>query len=165
MLSPLQLNSFTLQELIVKRNSSFQGGDGADSIYRFKEIDFNGATHKTKPLYKVALWFEIVPKNRKTPCDFEVIRARAEGVFSFTGSSDDDFMPLNQLAILYGTMRGIVATVTSIGDSSYLLPTVNFVELGQRKAKQLATALKKKKKAASTRKASLEGRKQGKTSA
>jgi|GEM_PF-1895409 len=143
MISPLQLNHFFTEELVVEDNPAFvpKGVKRKDGKYGC-EVEVGRATTIPRQ-FQVKLLFTVDPAQTAPALDPYRIRIRLIGRFEFSKDISKEIMnrmvKLNGSSILFGLARGIVAQVTGTGRSGgYLLPTVNFVEMFKEQSKEQA---------------------------
>ena len=165
MLSQLQLDHFKLEELIVQTNPDAESV--SEENYVFEEINFDLKKHVED---KRAHWTRLVIEwGGDEKARFRRVRIVLSGYFSFSEEVDDNFADkarLNELAILYGVARGILATIPATSEvAGFLLPAVNFIEVAKRKteaSEQAAKKLKKRKRTTTKKKSSKKGTKRTK---
>ena len=154
-ISPLRLDEFGLEELVLEATPFLPQKPPADEEYVFKEIDFELEKHTEKEIFRIRLVIELLSNpDAEEQTALRRLRMVLWGVFSFAeGTAQeliDKLTPLNQVAILYGMARGLIAGLPSTARTgTFLLPSVNFVEVLKRKAEQQK---KSTKRIAATRK-------------
>ena len=142
MLSPMQLEKTWLQEMAVETIDIDEVQPDESPSYQFHELDFDILKNTDEPAFRVKLILEIRGVTDGTYSAFKRVRIVLWGQFLFAPDASQELMdtlvPLNQLSILYGVARGIVAVCTGTSPAgSFTLPTVNFHKLIE--AKQQAT--------------------------
>lgn len=135
MLSPLQLDHFHLERLIIEVSPDspeleIEAEERSEYQFTFrKEL----AKHPDHEKYMVLLGITC------THCEAEDtkgqlhLEADVRGFFSLPDDAPEDFIeqvvPLNCYAMLYGLIRGIVAQATGMTrQGTILLPTINLME-------------------------------------
>jgi len=143
MISPLQLNHFFTEELVVEGNPSYvpKGENRNDGKYEC-QVEVGRAT-TVSGRYQVKLLVTVDPSPKAPALDPYRIRIRLVGWFGFSKGIPEETMNhmanLNGSSILFGLARGLVAQVTGTGrHGGYLLPTVNFVEMFKEKKREQA---------------------------
>ena len=143
MISPLHLDHFWVEELIVKSTPPGPGGSHPKKEqYLFREVDFDVEHHSEKNLFRVRLVVEIeADPDANTPPPLSQFRIVILGIFSFSEGTDQEFIdkitPLNQVAILYGIARGLAASIPIMERTgALLLPSVNFLEVLRMKTEE-----------------------------
>ena len=143
MISPLHLDHFWVEELIVKSIPPEPGGSHPDKqTYLFREVDFDVDRHLEKNLLRVRLVVDIeADPDANTPSPLRQFRIVILGIFSFSEGTDQEFIdkitPLNQVSILYGIARGLAASIPiKERTGSLLLPSVDFWEVLRAKAEE-----------------------------
>jgi preprotein translocase subunit SecB len=141
MISPLQLNHFFTEELVVEDNPAYvPKGEKRKEGKCECQVEVGRAT-TVSGHYQVKLLVTVDPAQTSPAQDPYRIRIRLIGRFGFAKGIPEETMThmanLNGSSILFGVARGIVAQVTGTGRSGgYLLPTVNFVEMFKEQSKE-----------------------------
>ena len=138
MQASLQLDRFALEELVIEVESDLKESSQTTASYN-TNIDVDVQKHNEKMVFRVYLRVEIKPERIPGPGEIRRVVIGCVGYFSFAQEPTDEYIrqvtPLNQLAMLYGMARGIVASATgSTSGGTFVLPSVNFVEVLKSKA-------------------------------
>lgn len=131
MLSPMRLERFWLEELVIETALHDNSKAAEHQSYDIKHIDFDVKKKRESNTLRLRLLVEIVALENPRLHGVKRVRIALWGQFSFAEGAAEDFIqnatPLNQLAILYGLARGIVANTTgSAIAGTFLLPSVDF---------------------------------------
>jgi len=145
MLAQLNIEEYFVEELRVKANPDYRGGEGHEGTV---SVSFNIKRKGTEPLFMIPMVINV----NKTKKAFETspyqIVLKITGLFSFKEGTDEEtikkMINLNAPAMLYSIARGIVSQATAQSlHGKFILPTVNFVELIKKKQKKKTSASKK----------------------
>jgi preprotein translocase subunit SecB len=144
MIALLRFDSFVLDELIVEHNEEFAPDKEGEPDYSIS-IDYNLLKREGLPSFLIRMLVDLSPRDGCKACSFRRLRVVMVGFFSFPPDTPEDrvrqLTPLNQLAMLYGTARGVVANITGMGRSGvFVLPSVNFHEICRAKAAEAEAA-------------------------
>jgi preprotein translocase subunit SecB len=133
--SPLQLNNYLLEELVIKANPSFDPAI-KDGRKEGKLTCTLSAFESEKPpnRFKITIAVSLKPSSETPAMDPYCIDVRMSGYFGFRENVKHDVMlqmvNYNGSSILYGLIRGFVTQTTAIGQfGKYILPTINLKEV------------------------------------
>lgn len=135
MTSPLQLNNYLLEELVIKANPSFDptikdGRKEGKISCTLSAFEAEKPPHR----FKITIAVSLKPSSEKPAMDPYYINVRMSGYFGFRENVEHDVMVqmvnYNGSSILYGLIRGFVTQTTAIGQfGKIILPTMNLKEL------------------------------------
>ena len=146
MITPLRLDKFWVEELIIQAAPDSNVQPEQPPVFNLDKIDYDVEMNKVKPVYRVRLVLDMTANEKEDVVEvFKRIRMVIWGQFSFSEEASEAFIkevtPLNQVSILYGIARGIVASATALTAHGALqLPIVNFVEIMKSKTQQQLTS-------------------------
>ena len=136
MLSPLQLDDFTLNELHIARGiAGTSGADSPTSIEYTIEVGYDvskaPATNRGRR-HRVTLAVRIESAKPDEPCPIRLVTGQVTGMFSLPKRASEELVtvlvPANCLAILYGVLRGIVIQATGgCPGGCFIMPTLDIV--------------------------------------
>jgi preprotein translocase subunit SecB len=138
--SPLQLNDYFVQELVIRENATFSptgterhAGQINCKLEHARSIE--PADH-----FLVTLTVEVTPSPTAPAFDPYQIVLKIQGIISvhqnaqLTPEQIERLTTINAASILFGLARGLVAQATGVARyGKYLLPPINFVEMFERK--------------------------------
>jgi len=141
MIAALQLERFCLERISVRANPGFDAENSDSDLKIPLGVDFEVRKKPKSWEFRIPMKVVINPGNRKTMVGPYAIEFEMVGFFRLpsetTAEEVQKFIPLNALAILWGVARGLVHQFTSAGPHGpLLLPTVNFVEIVNRKFRE-----------------------------
>lgn len=134
--SPLRVESFRFEELNIAPVADVHEAPAPGAV----DADFDFFIHPTEPeRFAVGLSIKLVasPRNHYDQPIVNLIHARAVGYFRATEAVPEPLprqLAANGLAILYGILRGVMATSMAWFDCDTILPGVNFTQLLAEKA-------------------------------
>jgi preprotein translocase subunit SecB len=139
MLSPMQLNNYFVEELVIRQNSAFDPSPIERNEGRITcNIDFGRAV-QAEEHFKLGLTIGVEPALTPPALDPYTISIKIVGFFSFPQTPKLSFeemsklVSLNGASILLGLARGLVAQSTGVGQfGKYLLPPINLVEVWEK---------------------------------
>ncbi len=157
MFSPLRLDKTWLEELVIEAIGLDAVKSGSAQGFNFS-IDYDLLEHQAHPAFRVKLMVEMTADEKSEYSGFRRIRIVLWGQFTFEAGASEEFRrqatPLNQLAILYGIARGVVANSTGLmPGGAVLLPVTDFHAIVKEKNRLEAEteAVPNKRKRASKR--------------
>lgn len=129
MISPMRLENFELEELIVRTKEPGPGTEGQVAF----SLDTRHTRHDSQPEFtlRVALSLSF---DKATPASFEEVSAIFAGTFAFPPNMSDEvirkFYPVVAMANLLGILRGSLLQTTSMFKGGpFELPLLNLNEL------------------------------------
>ncbi len=144
MISPLQPNDYFVEQLTISSNPAFDSAAPLSDRTPGKihcSVEYSRAI-EVPDHFKVAIEVVVEPSTIAPAVDPYSVGLKMQGSFNFLPDSGmteaqlERMATLNGLSILYGLGRGLVAQSTGVGQfGKYLLPSINFVELLQKKEK------------------------------
>ena len=141
MISLMRLDRFWLEEMILE--TALEDNSETDEYtYDIKEIDFDVKKNRQSSALRVRLLVEIIADENPRIYGVKRLRVALWGQFSFAENAEEDFIqqvtPENQLAILYGLARGLVANLTgATAAGTFLLPSVDFHAITAEKVRRM----------------------------
>jgi preprotein translocase subunit SecB len=137
MIASLQLDDFVLEELVIRANP-FPITDGDNDQKYTLSSDFDLDKREGAPVLGLRLAINVDGDTSSAAHVFSNVRIVLIGFFSFAEGSPEEYIravtPGNQLSILYGIARGIVATATGTAAGGKInLPPVNINDMIQAK--------------------------------
>lgn len=130
----LRLEAFWIESLELKAEQGWQAPEGPVEIALMGDSEYAFAPEERKVLIRLSFQSELDDAKR-LPYRFQ---ATVAGRFSLAEDVPEDqrdrMVYINGTAILYGIARGALATVTALGPYGPVhLPTINFVDLLDRR--------------------------------
>ncbi len=149
-ISPMQLRDYVLLGLHLQANTEFDGSKNKPYEGQIG-INFDFKKQELEPVFRIDLQVDINSSEEAFKRAPYRIRIALQAFVEFDKSISEDkistLLGPNGLAMTYAIARGIVgqATGTSL-HGKFLLPTVNFIELLEKKYSSQAVVQKKRKK-------------------
>jgi len=151
MLSNLQLESYRLLCFHIEANPDFDPETESPVGFMVK-TDFNMFESKDPPRFQIPLHFSLEPQEITPAAPVKKLEVKIEGIFKIEPGTPEEeihrLVPYNCIAMLYSLARGLVCGVTgSLQSGVFILPTLNFKGVIERKLDEMGKGKPKKGKA------------------